>query len=143
MDKTDFFLIKQLAGNSRLTYRELSDMTDMSVSAIHKRIRSLEDADIIHTYTARPSIQTLKYLLVLIFGASKARSIDDVIKELGQHENIYFVVIAGGKYLYISAFVRNLSELQEFGSYISKTAQMSEPNRKYRLSDFTRTSNKY
>ncbi|MBY9016474.1 MAG: AsnC family transcriptional regulator [Candidatus Lokiarchaeota archaeon] len=32
MDETDLFIIKKLIGNSRLTYRELAEMVDMSVS---------------------------------------------------------------------------------------------------------------
>ncbi|MHA2397539.1 MAG: AsnC family transcriptional regulator [Promethearchaeota archaeon] len=127
MDETDFYLLKKLSENSRLTYRELADMTNMSVSAIHKRIKSLEDEAIINNYTARPSLVALKYLLVLVFGTSNAKSMDDVSKELGQHESIYRVSITGGKYLIISAFIRDLSELQEFGSYVSRTAQISEP----------------
>ncbi|MHA2390496.1 MAG: AsnC family transcriptional regulator [Promethearchaeota archaeon] len=127
MDETDFYLLKKLSENSRLTYRELSDMTNMSVSAIHKRIKNLEDEGTINTYTARPSLVALKYLLVLIFGTSKAKSLDELSKELGQHESIYRVGVAGGKYLFISAFLRDLSELQEFGSYVSRTAQISEP----------------
>lgn len=127
MDEIDFFLLKTLSFNSRLTYRELADMTDMSVSAIHKRIRNLENEEIIHTYTARPSFIALNYLLVLIFGTSNTKSVDAVNKELGQNESIYYVVNAGGKYLYISALIRDLSELQEFGSYVSKTAHISEP----------------
>ena len=127
MDETDFFLLKILSENSRVTYRELADITNLSVSAVHKRIRNLEEEGTINTYTARPSLIALKHLLVVVFGTSKAKSLNELSKELGQHENIYRVGIAGGKYLFISAFLRDISELQEFGSYISKTAQISEP----------------
>jgi DNA-binding Lrp family transcriptional regulator len=102
-------------------------MTDMSISGIHKRIRSLEDDGIINAYIARPSIIALKYLWVAIFGISHAKSMDVVSKELGQHESIRMVRIAGGKFLYISALLRSISELQEYSSYVSKTAQISEP----------------
>jgi len=63
----------------------------------------------------------------LIFGTSNARSIDSVSKELGQHESTKAIAMAGGKFLYISAYLRNISELQEFSSYVSETAQISEP----------------
>lgn len=127
MDEIDLIIIKKLFKNSRLTYRELADITNMSVSAIHKRIKSLEDDGIINTYIARPSTIALKSLWIIIFGTSKAKSMDAVSKELGQHESVEFVAIAGGKFLYISAFLRDISELQEFSSYVSKTAQISEP----------------
>ncbi|MHA1985420.1 MAG: winged helix-turn-helix transcriptional regulator [Promethearchaeota archaeon] len=127
MDETDYFLLKKLLENSRVTYRELADVTNMSVSAIHKRIRSLIDDGFITTFIARPSYVALKCLLVIIYGTSKAKSVDEVSKELGQHESIHYIGISGGKYLQVSAFLRDISELQEFSSYVSKTAQISEP----------------
>ena len=128
MDETDLFIIRKLLENSRLTYRELADMTDMSVSAIHKRIRNLEDDGIINAYVARPSILALKYLWVAIFGTSNAKSLDLVSKELGQHENISMVSITGGKFLYIKAYLRDISELQEYSSYVSRVAHISDPS---------------
>ena len=127
MDETDFFLLKKFLENSRVTYRELADMTDMSVSAIHKRIKNLERGGFINAYIARPSFIALKYLLVLIFGTSNAKSMDALSKELGQHESIFYIGITGGKYIYISAFLRDISELQEYSVYVSNTAQISEP----------------
>ena len=127
MDEINLFVIRKLLENSRLTYRKLADMTDMSISGIHKRIRRLEDDGIIAAYVAQPSVIALKCLFVLIFGTSDAKSMDSVSKELGQHENIKFVGITGGKFLYISAFLRNISELQDYGVYVANTAHISEP----------------
>ena len=83
MDETDLFIIRKLIVNSRLTYRELAEMTDMSVSTIHKRIKKLENDQNINGYIARPSIIALKCLWVMIFGTSKVKSMDAVSKELG------------------------------------------------------------
>ena len=127
MDEIDLLILRKLLENSRLTYRKLADMTDMSISGIHKRIRRLEDDGIIAAYVAQPSVIALKCLFVLIFGTSDAKSMDSVSKELGQHESIRFVGIAGGKFLYITAYLRDISELQDYGAYVSKTAQISEP----------------
>lgn len=127
MDEIDVILIKKLFENSRITYRELAEEIDMSVSAIHKRIKSLEDTGIINAYTARPTVLALKSLWTIIFGTSKAKSMETVSKELGQHENTEFVGITGGKFLYISGFLRNISELQEYSTFVSNTAQISQP----------------
>jgi len=128
MDEIDLFLIKKLLENSRSTYRELADLTDMSVSAIHKRIRNLEDDGIINAYIARPSLIALKHLWVAIFGTSNAKSMELVSKELGQNESISMVSITGGKFLYIKAYLRNISELQEYSSYVSRVANINEPS---------------
>jgi DNA-binding Lrp family transcriptional regulator len=127
MDEIDLTIIKKLFGNSRLTYRELANMVELGVSAIHKRIRKLEDDGVINAYTARPSISALKSIWIMIFGTSKAKSLELVSKELGQHENVEFIAIAGGKFLYISAFIRNISELQDYSSYASKVSQIDNP----------------
>jgi DNA-binding Lrp family transcriptional regulator len=127
MDEIDFIIIKKLIENSRVTYRELAEIIDMSITTIHKRMKSLVDDGIINAFTARPSIIALKSLVVVIFGTSKAKSLDAVSQELGQHESIMGIGIAGGKFLSIGAYLRNISELQEFSSYVSKTAQISEP----------------
>jgi DNA-binding Lrp family transcriptional regulator len=127
MDKLDFFFIKKLFKNSRFTYRELAEMSKLSVSAVHKRIKNLEDEGIIKAYIARPSLSALKSLWVMIFGISKARVMHLVSKELGSHENVNFVGIAGRKSLTISTFLRDISELQELGNFASKVAQISDP----------------
>lgn len=127
MDEIDLILMRKLLENSRLTYRELAEMKNMSVSAIHKRIKKLEEDEIITAYIAQPSIVALKCLFIIIFGTSDAKSMDAVSKELGQHESIRFVGIAGGKFLYITAYLRDISELQDYGSYVSNTAQIKEP----------------
>ncbi len=127
MDEIDLFIVRKLLENSRLTYRELADMIEMSTSAIHKRIRKLEEDSIITAYIARPSIIALKYLWVSIFGVSTAKSMDMVSKELGQHEGVSMVCIGGGKFLYIKVLVRNISDLQEYSSSISRIAQINEP----------------
>ena len=127
MDEIDFIILKKLLENSRVTYRELGEIINMSVSTVHKRINNLVEEGIIDGFIARPSVISLKYLWVLIFGTSSAKSMGDVSKELGQHESIKAIAIAGNKYFYISAYLRNISELQEFSSYVSKTAQIAEP----------------
>ena len=127
MDGTDYFLLKRLIENSRVTYRELSDKVGISVSAVHKRIKSLEDEGYINTFIARPSYIALKYLIVTVFGTSKAKAMDEISKELGQHESVFYIGIAGGKFLYVSGYLRDISELQDYSTYVSTTAQISEP----------------
>ena len=126
IDETDLVIVRKLMEDSRLTYRELAEITNMSVSAIHKRIKNLVDDSTINAFIARPSIIALKSLWVLITGTSNTKSMDTVSKELGQHESIRFIGITGGKFLYITAYLRDISELQEFSVYISKAAHMSE-----------------
>jgi Lrp/AsnC family leucine-responsive transcriptional regulator len=127
MDHIDLKIQQILLGNSRVTYRDLAERIDISVSAVHKRIKKMEEDKILITYNARPSIIALNYLAVLIFGASNAKSIDTVCEELGQHQSIISITIASGKFLYISAYLKSISELQEYSSYVSRLAQINDP----------------
>lgn len=61
MDEIDLIILRKLVENSRLTYRELAEITNMSVSAIHNRIKNLVDDEIISTFIARPSPYLLIY----------------------------------------------------------------------------------
>jgi len=127
MDEIDLKILRKLLENSRLTYRELAEMTNMSVSAIHKRIKNLEDDEVIHKFIARPSVIALKYLWILIFGTSNAKSMDAVSKELGQHESVESIAIGSGKFLIIVGFLRDISELQDYSGFVSRTSQINEP----------------
>lgn len=127
MDEIDLIILTKLVENSRLTYRKLAEITNMSVSAIHNRIKNLVDDEIISTFIARPSPIALKYLIVSIFGRSNAKLMDVVSKELGQHENIFTIAIASGKFLYITGFLRDITSLRDYSAHVSKIANISEP----------------
>ena len=127
MDEIDFTILKKLMVNCRVTYRELATMNNMSVSAIHKRIKNLVDNETISAFIARPSSIALKCISVAIFGTSNAKSMDAVSKELGQHENVYYVLIESGKHLLILGYLRDISSMRDYSTYISETAQISAP----------------
>ena len=127
MDELDLCIVKKLLANSRLTYRELAMDLNISVSAVHKRIKKLEDLGTINAFVARPSLISLKSIWVMTTGISTATSVDQVCQELGKHESIYFIGIASGKYLYIGAYLRDITELQDYSVYVAKTSQISDP----------------
>jgi len=129
MDETDIILVKLLWRNSRLSYRELAKHTGLSVSAVQKRIQSLVSSGIIRAFTAKISISALKALHVLIFGRTEAESIDEVNRNLKNSNDdfTYWVAIASGNHLYVGAYLRNISELQPYVSFLMKKAKMPDP----------------
>jgi DNA-binding Lrp family transcriptional regulator len=127
MDELDLLIIQNLMRNSRATYRKLAGITKLSVSGIHKRINKFIENGDIREFLALPSMVALKYLRVVIFGTSNAISMDSIMDELALHENIFTVNLAGGKFLYIHAFLRDITELQDFSSYVSKAAHIDDP----------------
>ena len=127
MDEIDLIILKKLLENSRLPYRELANITNMSVSSIHNRIKKLVGEGIIGAFFARPSHIALKYLIVSIIGKSNAISLDIVSEELGQHENIFTIAVASGKYLYVTGHLRDITSLRDYSAYVSKIAKFNEP----------------
>lgn len=120
-------LCQLLLVNSRLSYRELGEKLNLSVTAVHNRIQSLIELGIIRKFTAKLSILAKGGVHVFVFGASKANMIRDVNPKLEKHGSIYWLALGGGNILYVGAYLKNIAELQELVHYAKEAAQMPEP----------------
>jgi DNA-binding Lrp family transcriptional regulator len=127
MDKIDIILCQLLLGNSRLSYRELADTLNLSVTAIHKRIQELIESGIIRKFTAKLSLFQLNALHVLISGSSKLNSVQRLPEKLESNGLIYWLAIGGGNDLYIGAYLQDINELETLVSFVRDTAQIPEP----------------
>ena len=127
MDKTDLIICQLLLTNSRISYRELAEKLDLSVTAVHNRIQTLLDMGIIRKFTASLSILAQNAIHILIFGNSKVISINNLKPKLEKHGSIYWLAVAGGNSLYIGAYIRNIAELDELVKFVRETAEMPEP----------------
>ncbi|MEM2949464.1 MAG: winged helix-turn-helix transcriptional regulator [Nitrososphaeria archaeon] len=127
MDKTDIILCQLLLSNSRLSYRELANKLNLSVTAVHSRIQSLVEQGIIRRFSARVNIMILDAVSVLIFGLSKAESVHELSEKFANHGSIYWFAIGGGNFIYIGAYLRNINELEGFVSYVKETARLDTP----------------
>jgi len=116
-----------LLANSRLSYRELAEKLDLSVTAVHNRIQALIDMGIIRKFTARPGLVAQNAIHILIIGTSKANSIRDLNSKLESHGSIYWLAVGGGNILYIGAYLKHIAELEALVSFVKQTAQMPEP----------------
>ena len=128
MDKTDVILCQLLLSNSRLSYRELAEKLDLSVTAIHNRIQSLIEMGIIRKFTAKPSIFSQNALHIFIYGNSKTNSIRDLSTKLQKQGSIYWLAVGGGNVLYIGAYLKNIAELEPLARFVKEQAEMPEPN---------------
>ena len=127
MDNTDIVLCQLLLGNSRLSYSELADKLNLSVTAIHKRIQDLIESRVIRKFTAKISLFQLDALHIVVFGRSKLNSVQNLPEKLESNGLIYWLSVGGGNYLYIGAYLQNIGELDTLISFLKETAKMSEP----------------
>ena len=127
MDKVDVILCQFLLANSRLSYRELAEKLNLSVTAVHNRIQTLIEIGILRKFTARPSIVAQNAIHVFIYGSSKTSSTRDLNSKLEKNGSIYWLAIGGGNVLYIGAYLKNIAELEPLVSFIKEAAEMPEP----------------
>jgi len=124
MDETDVILSQLLLMNSRISYRELADKLGLSVNAVHKRIQALVESGVIRAFTAKVSLSALNGIHVVVFGRTEAKSPDEAREKLEKNDSIYWIAVAGGSYLYIGGFLRDISQLETFVSTVKKEAQI-------------------
>ena len=128
MDKIDLKIILLLFNNSRLTYREISDYLGLSVNAVYKRVQSLIDSNIIEKFTARLKPYAIKAIYSFIFGQCNAFDIDKAIRELGNHDNTWQVILSSRNYMYIGAMLETIHDLEDYSSFVSKILNLKSPN---------------
>ena len=127
MDKTDVVLIQLLLVNSRLSYAELAEKLDLSVNAVHKRIQLLIETGVIRKFTAKLGTLASNPINVFIWGTSQLVSIQGLPEKLATQGSIYWLAVAGGKYLYIGAYLKSINELANLVTYLKEEAGIPEP----------------
>jgi DNA-binding Lrp family transcriptional regulator len=124
LDELDLLIVKNLLKNCRVTYRELADKYNISINAIFKRVQNMVNEGIISAFTAKPSSTTLKSIEINVFGTSKVDNLNYVISKLGENEAVFFVGIAGGNFIIIGAYLKDISELHSFTSFCIREAKL-------------------
>jgi len=113
--------------NSRTPYHELASKLGLSINAVHKRIKAMIEAGIIRTFTARESLVSLKAISVWVFGRSEAAHPNEIHTRLKSNDSTYWVANSGGGYIYVSGYLRNLSELDSYVAFVKKEGEIGEP----------------
>lgn len=127
MDITDLQIIKILLRNSRMPYREIANELDLTVNAIHKRVQRLSELGVIRSYTAKPNLTNLNGKHILICGKSNAKSPTEVSQKVGIHSSVFFVGVAGGKFLFIDGELKQTDNIEKYIDTIVKEAEIDEP----------------
>lgn len=128
MDEVDIDIVIKLAQNSRMSFRDLADMLDLSVNAVHKRVQILQELGILNRFQASVSLRVFRPVVVLVCGVSQSLHLDETVDELGKDPRIFKVIMAGGNMVYVHALLHDLSELQDTLDFIRKCGQVSNPS---------------
>jgi len=125
MDETDLRLIGLLNTNSRTPFRELAEKLGISVQAVHKRVKALDETGVIVRYTAGLSLKYLKAVPVGIGGITRAASVNEVAEGLRKDDSTYLVHVSGNL-LSIMVMLRSIGDLDRYVEYLKREAQMEE-----------------
>ena len=128
MDKTDVSLCLSLMTNSRTPYHELAAKLGLSINAVHKRIKAMMDLGIIRTFTARQSLVSLGAISVWVYGRSEAPNLSEAHLRLKTDDHTYWVAYSGGGYIYVGGYLKELSELEPFVTFVQREGEIPDPN---------------
>lgn len=99
IDKMDIQLIKLLAKNSRLTYKELAEILKTTRQRVSRRMEKLERIGAIKKYTVIPDFDRLGYIYIIIGITIKPGiPVEPVIEKLKMEENVKIIERAVGSH---------------------------------------------
>ena len=124
MDDTDRKLLILLAANPRMPLQGLAKRLAISRQAVHRRLEVLTKIGVLQGTSARVSIRYLDAVTVLVFGRSRTESIEETLNRLGVSSLTRRVVVAGGNFLYVVGYLREISELGDYVEFVTRTAEM-------------------
>ncbi len=127
MDEIDVALCRLLLYNSRMSYSELAKATGVSVQTAHRRVQALVSQGVITRFNAAFSARAYRSTWVLVHGRSQSPSLERVLKDLEKEREMDMVMVASGKYLYISGAVLDPGRIARFTSAVTRTARLLHP----------------
>jgi len=127
VDETDLRICGLLFQNAGLSYREMADILGMSLQAVHKRMRLLQQAGVVAGFHTFLSISYLDAVVVHIMGTSRLTSMDDAVERLRKNDSTFVVVVSDRNFLTIGALLRRIQDLDGYVSFVHREVGMDEP----------------
>ena len=127
MDVTDLKIIKELAANSRITFRELADRSGLSVSAAHKRAQVMVEQGIIKQFFAYPAPTVLPQVWACVCGISEAPALKDAAERIGKNPLTFRVMLSSGNYICVRAVLHDIAELNRYVSFVTREGELKTP----------------
>lgn len=128
MEDTDRAIVRALTADGRLSYTDLAERVGLSVSAVHQRVRRLEQRGTIKSYTARVDYEALglpltAFVAVRPMDPSQPDDAPDRLAGLPQIESCYSV--AGEDFYLLLVRVESPAGLERLLQEIRKAANVS------------------
>lgn len=126
MDETDLALGRSLMMNSRQPYSELGEALGMTAQAVHRRVQTLMEEGIIESSCTSLSNKALGQMWIIVFGWSKAPSMDELNEKFKKDPLVAVFFAASGNFVYVHGLVRDANEMAKFVSSVQREAAISD-----------------
>lgn len=117
MDKTDHNILNELQADSSRTLSTIADSLGLSLSACHRRVRSLETTGLIKGYGARLDAEKLglelEVFVEISLASQSSEALDAFEKAILEVDDVLECRLTSGRYDYIIRIVaRNITDFQ-------------------------------
>ena len=128
VDETDLQLTGALNDNPRASYREMANLTGLSVNSVHKRVQALIDQGTIMGFFASLGPSAERYIIAAAFGVTSTDDLEATIAKMGMDEHTKQVIVSTNDYLYPQWHMRDMSEMDDFIDFCRDVALIGEPH---------------
>ncbi|MFM2437725.1 MAG: hypothetical protein RLZ55_536 [Actinomycetota bacterium] len=128
MEETDRRIVNLLKDNGRMSFADLARTTGLSTSAVHQRVRKLQDKQIIRGYRAivDPAAEDRPLSAILFLTPVGAAEVDDVAKRLDDLSDISACfAVAGDESYLLMVRVRDVRALESLARQIRQRTGMA------------------
>ncbi|WP_018352559.1 Lrp/AsnC family transcriptional regulator [Longispora albida] len=128
MEDTDRAIVAALRADGRLSYTELADRVGLSVSAVHQRVRRLEQRGVLLGYSARIDYEAMglpltAFVAIRPFDAAQPDDAPDRLSHLPEVESCYSV--AGEDFYLLKVRVSSPADLERLLQEIRTLANVT------------------
>jgi len=119
----DMRILKLLARNARLTYKELAELLGTTRQRISRRMNRLEQNGVVLKYTLIPNYDALGYIhIILGVTVRPGVNIDEIIAELEKDENVKIIQRALGSHNLVVHIIgpKDMKKLEKIISEVTK-----------------------
>ena len=128
VEETDRLIVRLLARDGRMSYTDLAKATGLSTSAVHQRVRRLEEREVIRGYAAVVDADAIglsltAFISVTPFDPSAPDDVPDVLADIPEIEACHSV--AGDESYILKVRVATPGELENLLSRVRAVANVA------------------
>lgn len=141
LDTFDLRILRELAVDGRITWRDLAEKIGLSLTPTLRRVRYLEESGYIKGYSARLDESRLSGAMIAFISVTLERQVRDVLETFETHivdlpEIMSGFLMTGGADYLLRAVVRDLDHYRELLEAITRMGGVAHVQSSFALKSF-------